>query len=304
MVLDQRSDRNVPDLAAQLAKAIPHCTTLDRVEVHPLPDIAQSLGAHPARLAAPRFGKFIRDIANMFCHPTPAPAGQPAGAPCFLRRATPSECGDGHGGSAGVGVSVRGKTTQPCHGTRKEREGAMPHRMRRLRGRSALGVLRVSGWVVLMGMAVSVGANQITPMNIDTPGGFGPWRVPPSPCTVVFEDRISNVQAIQCPVRVPPGSVEIAGWGGYTIDLSLLVGGHLDYMTIEFWHNGGTPHRLDQPHAWTPGSTIGPVFYPAGDGHKCSEGDLVFGILWCNGFAGQPPPLCAGSVTFHFRLGP
>src|SRR5262245_22267335 len=124
MVLDQRSARNVPALAAPRATALPPCPTVARGAVHPLPASAPALGAHPARVAASWCGHCLSECATRCCPPPPAPVGQPAGAPGFVRRATPSACGAGHGGSAGVGGSGRGKTTPPCHGTQKEREGA------------------------------------------------------------------------------------------------------------------------------------------------------------------------------------
>lgn len=142
-------------------------------------------------------------------------------------------------------------------------------------------------------------ASQITPATVDTPGGFGPafpW-IMPEKCTRHFSSP--NVMAIQCPVTIPVGTVEIAGWSGYTIDLGL---GQLVYASIEVWHDGGTPHLLDHPHSWTPGATLASVFYPAGDGHVCRPQDQVFARFWCVGFPGRAQPWCAAGFTGHFRV--
>lgn len=154
--------------------------------------------------------------------------------------------------------------------------------------------------VLLLCAVVPAQAAQIVPTNVDTPGGFGPafpWVPPPPGCTLHF--ALVNVRAIECALVVPPGTTALVGWGGYTIDLGQ---GPLNYMSVEVWHDGGTPHRLDQPHCWAPGCTIAPVFLPAGDGHACKDGDRVFARFWCVGYPGKAQPWCAASLTGHFRV--
>lgn len=159
--------------------------------------------------------------------------------------------------------------------------------------------------------ASSALAAQIVPAHIDTPGGFGPGLLPPPGCIVIHEGF--NGQEIECDVPIPPGTTELAGWGGYAVDLfpfsfkafpPSLPRGEVGYMSTEIWHDGGTPHRLAQPH-WPSGIfTLPDVFYPAGDGHKtlAVPGHRVFARFWCVGVDGGRPPWCAMSLTGHFRV--
>ena len=158
--------------------------------------------------------------------------------------------------------------------------------------------MRMLGVLLIVLTFVSLAtAGQIVPVNVETPGGFGPGKTPPNGCTVYFE--VPHAQAIQCAIAVPADSVEIVGWGGYAVDL---VAGPLLYMTTEVWHDGGTPHRLDQPTFFPPGGSITPPFYPAGDGHKSVAGDRVFARFWCVGLPSQPVPRCDASLIVHFRV--
>jgi len=160
--------------------------------------------------------------------------------------------------------------------------------------------MRVLGVILIALTFVSLAtASQIVPVFVDTPGGFGPGAPLPTGCTVHFE--VPYAQAIRCDIAVPATSVEIAGWGGYAVDLGV---GPLLYMTTEVWHDGGTPHRLDQPTFFPPGGTITPPFYPSGDGHKSVAGDQVFARFWCVGFPGKSVPRCASSLVVHFRVNP
>jgi hypothetical protein len=119
---------------------------------------------------------------------------------------------------------------------------------------------------------------------------------------VFFE--LPHAQAIQCPLAVPTQSREIAGWGGYIIDLSPADYTTVPpmYMSIEVWHDGGEAHLLDHPHFPPPMGTMPAVFYPAGDGHKCVAGDQVFARFWCVGFPGRLRPWCAAELITHFRV--
>lgn len=158
--------------------------------------------------------------------------------------------------------------------------------------------------IVTMLVSTVALASQIVPADLETPGGFGPGHAPPPGCHVIWD--AFNGQAIECDLAVPTNATQLIGWAGYMLDFSAFFPSAFSapgYMSTEVWHDGGTPHLLDQPH-WPAGVwTLAPVFYPAGDGHKCVAGDRVFARFWCVGFSTNPrPPLCAAQLIGHFRV--
>ena len=103
-------------------------------------------------------------------------------------------------------------------------------------------------------------------------------------------------------VGVPGNTVAIAGWVGW-----FTTRGTQGYIRVEVWHDGGTPHMLQQSF-WGLGPSetetyqvadIPAVLLPS-PGHQSDGNDKYFIRVYCVSFEG--PLTCQSAVTFYLRV--
>lgn len=172
--------------------------------------------------------------------------------------------------------------------------------------------------VVLVLAPPAVALDPIIPRSVSAAGGFGVGLPVPLPnadgyCTLVPATTPEypgsaipqNGSWIRCFVSVPPGALAIVGWSGFwwiQLGTDAPDGTQSQYSTIKVWHNGGTPHKL-QDTVFVEEQIAGlipPKTYPAGTGHLMTGGgaDFAFIDLICAAWK------CNGGITIEFLMAP
>jgi hypothetical protein len=147
----------------------------------------------------------------------------------------------------------------------------------------------------------------IVPETVNTAGGFGAARTPPW-CQP--KEEVPGNIAIECDLPIPDGATHITGTGGWWFFLSNKVA----YITVKFWHDAGTPHKLRDFVISHPDSQsmqqqrlgeILPLPVPGG-GHRVpgTRVPRVWFDAYCVPAAGVNPleAVCGVEGTVHFLV--